>query len=260
MYEQAEVKDLNYAEMLDAIIAESNLSLRQISKRCADLDLSITPSYISQLKNGKLPPPTPEVSMILAKVCNFHDEAKLIFQGYIEKAPEVIKQYMLASSELNKAMLESLYKLSNDGRMADEAKAYLKQLDILSTIEMSSKYMKDGKIDISAEFVKQLTLESGGAVEDKNMTTLFLGDPAMSPTIPIHSFIQITPTRTELLKPRDIIAFYPFGKKQAVLRRVYFEKGKIILIPDDRMSEIFIIESFDEINYIGKVSSYRIDL
>ncbi len=152
---------MNYAEMLDSIITNSNLSLRQIAKRCADLELSITPSYISQLKNGKLPPPTPEVSMILAKACNSQDESKLIFQGYIEKAPEVIKQYMLASSELNKAMLEALYKFSNDGQMAETARAYLKQLDILSTIEMSSKYLKDGKIDISSDFVKQLNAGIG---------------------------------------------------------------------------------------------------
>lgn len=48
---------MSYSEMLSQIIEESELSLRQISKRCADLDLNITPSYISQLKNGKLPPP-----------------------------------------------------------------------------------------------------------------------------------------------------------------------------------------------------------
>ncbi len=251
---------MNYAEMLDKIIRDSELSLRQIAKRCADLDLSITPSYISQLKNGKLPPPTPEVSMILAKACNSHEESKLIFQGYMEKAPEVIRQYMLASSELNKAMLEALYKYSNDGKMADSARDYLRSLDALSAIDVSSSYLKDGKIDITTDFVKEITLKSGGAVEDRNMTTLFLGDASMTPTIPIHSFLQISPTRPDLLKTRDIIAFYPFGKKQAVLRRVYFEKNKILLIPDDRISEIFILEDFQEIDYIGKVASYRVDL
>lgn len=255
-----EVNTLNYAEMLDAIIVKSNLSLRQIAKRCADLDLSITPSYISQLKNGKLPPPTPEVSMILAKACNSNEESKLIFQGYLEKAPEVIKQYMLASSALNKVMLETLYKVENNGQMTDEAKEYLNKLDVLSTIEMSSQYIKDGQIDISPDLAKRITLESGGAVEDKNMITMVLSDTAMQPTIPIHSFIHIIPTRTDLLKTRDIIAFYPYGKKKAVLRRIYFEKNKILLIPDDRSCEIFIFDDFSEISYVGKVVSYRIDL
>lgn len=251
---------MNYAKMLESIIAKSNLSLRQIAKRCADLDLSITPSYISQLKNGKLPPPTPEVSMILAKACNSSEESKLIFQGYMEKAPEVIKQYMLASSELNKVMLETLYKAENNGYMAEEAREYLKQLDVLSAIEMSSQYIKDGQINLTPDLAKKITLESGGTVEDKSMITMFLGDSSMQPTIPVHSYIHILPTRTDLLKARDVIAFRTFGKKQATLRRIYFEKNKILLIPDDRISEIFIIESFEEIEYIGKVASYRIDL
>lgn len=251
---------MNYAEMLDSIIANSDLSLRQIAKRCADFDLSITPSYISQLKNGKLPPPTPEVSMILAKACNSKDESKLIFQGYLEKAPDVIKEYMLASSQLNKVMLEALYKSENDGKMSEEAKKYLKEMDVLSTIEMSSSFIKDGKIDISADFAKKITLESGGVAEDKNMFSMFLSDAAMAPTIPIHSFIHIVPTKADLLKSRDVIAFYPPGKKQAALRRIYFEKDRILLIPDDRVSEIYIMDEFTDINYIGKVVSYRIDL
>lgn len=47
---------MTYAEMLSDIIKKSELSLRQIAKRCEDLNLKIAPSYISQLKNGKLPP------------------------------------------------------------------------------------------------------------------------------------------------------------------------------------------------------------
>ncbi len=91
--------------MLDAIITESELSLRQISKLCTQFDISITPSYISQLKNGKLPPPSPEVSLALAKVCNSKNQSQLVFQGYMEKAPEVIREYMLAifSAEQNHA-------------------------------------------------------------------------------------------------------------------------------------------------------------
>jgi len=87
---------MGYAEMLDEIISESELSLRQISNLCKQFNISITPSYISQLKNGKLPPPSPEVSLALAKVCNSKKQAQLVFQGYMEKAPDVIREYMLA--------------------------------------------------------------------------------------------------------------------------------------------------------------------
>lgn len=251
---------MNYAQMLDSIIEQSELSLRQIAKRCAELDLTITPSYISQLKNGKLPPPTAEVSLILAKACNSKEENRLIFQGYLEKAPEVIKEYMLASSQLNKVMLETLYKSQGNEEMADEALRYLKDMDILSTIELSSKYIKDGEINFTKEIAKEITLASGGLDRDANMITAFMGDAAMSPTIPVHSFLYIMPTKPELLKSRDIVAFYVHGKKQITLRRLYLERTKILLIPDDRTSEIYTIDSLDDVEYVGKLVSFRVDL
>ncbi|MCR5482686.1 MAG: S24/S26 family peptidase [Clostridia bacterium] len=252
---------MNYAEMLDSIITKSELSLRQIAKRCAELELSITPSYISQLRNGKLPPPTAEVSMILAQACNSKEESKLIFQGYLEKAPDVIKEYMFASSQLNKVMLESLCKVDGNSKVDENAIEYLRSLDILSTIEMSSKYITEGSIEFKPDLAKEITIASGGIANDKgDITTMVLGDNSMAPTIPVHSFIYILPTKTELLKSRDVIAFYPLGKRQAILRRAFFSKGKILLIPDDRSSEVYMIDSFEELNYLGKVISFRVDL
>jgi len=252
---------MNYAEMLSKIIEKSRLSLRQITRRCDDLGLSITPSYISQLKNGKLPPPSAEVSMVLAKACDSKEQSRLIFQGYLEKAPDVIKEYMLASSQLNKIMLESLCR-SQDSGVSDEAYSYLKELDILTTIELSSKYVKEGSVEIVQDLVKTITVESGGFVRENTgeLVTVFLGDNSMTPSIPMHSFLYIISTRTELLKDRDIVAFYPGTRKILTLRRVFFVGDKILLIPDDRNSQIYIIDSFSELDYVGKVTSYKVDL
>jgi transcriptional regulator with XRE-family HTH domain len=246
--------------MLNAMIEKSKLSLRQITKRCADLDLSITPSYISQLKNGKLPPPSPEVSMKLARACDSREQSKLIFQGYLEKAPDVIKEYMFASSQLNKIMLETLCK-SQDQPVSDEAIAHLKEMDILTTIEMSSKYVKDGSVEIAKDLVKKITVESGGIARenDGEVLTMFLGDNSMAPMIPMHSFLYVVTTRTDLLKDRDVVAFYPESRKILTLRRVFFVKGRILLIPDDKNSEMYFVDSFDEIDYVGKLTSYRVD-
>ena len=253
---------MSYAEMLDAIISESELSLRQISKLCTQYDISITPSYISQLKNGKLPPPSPEVSLSIAKVCNSKNQSKLVFQGYMEKAPDVIKEYMLASSELNRIMLESLCKVENK-TMSNESIEYLKNLDVLSSLEMSSRYMNSNtKIDPS-ELIREITLSSGGVSKIQaqgDMINFFLGDTSLSPTIPVHSYVYILPTKLELLKERDIIALYPNNRKQATLRRIFFSNDKILLIPEDKTFQIYIIDSFEDIDYIGKVVSYKVDM
>ena len=257
-----EVPKVNYAEMLNNMIEKSKLSLRQITKRCADLDLSITPSYISQLKNGKLPPPTPEVSMILAKACDSKEQSKLIFQGYLEKAPDVIREYMFASSQLNKIMLETLCKSQDEQPMSENALAHLREMDILTTIEMSSKYVKEGSVDIVKDLVKKITVDSGDIARENNgeVLTTFLSDNSMAPSVPMHSFVYIVTTRVELLKDRDIVAFYPGNRKTLTLRRIFFVRDKILLIPDEKNSEILIIDSFDEIDYIGKLTSYKVDL
>ena len=254
---------MNYAEMLDKIISESELSLRQISKLCTQFDITITPSYISQLKNGKLPPPSPEVSLALAKVCNSKNQSQLVFQGYMEKAPDVIKEYMLASSQLNRIMLESLYKADNSS-ISQEALDYLKNLDVLSTLEMSSKYISQGGSIDPSELVREITLSSGGVSKVQaqgDMINFFLGDTSMNPSIPVHSYIYILPTKLELLKEKDVIAIlYPNNRKQATLRRIFFSNDKILLIPEDKSFQIYIIESFEDIDYIGKVVSYKVDL
>jgi repressor LexA len=253
---------MSYAEMLDAIISESELSLRQISKMCAQFDISITPSYISQLKNGKLPPPSPEVSLALAKVCNSKNQSQLVFQGYMEKAPDVIREYMLASSQLNRIMLESLYKAEN-AEMSKESVEYLKNLDVLSTLEMSSRYIASDSPMKPSELIREITLSSGGVSRVQaqgDMINFFLGDTSMSPAIPIHSYMYILPTRLELLKERDIIAIYPNSRKQPTLRQIFYSNGKILLIPENKTYPIFIIDSFEDIEYIGKVVSYKVDL
>ena len=256
---------MNYAEMLDEMITESELSLRQISRLCSDLNLTITPSYISQLKNGKLPPPSAEVSLALAKVCNSKNQTKLVFKGYMEKAPDVIKEYMLASSELNRIMLESLCKTEDDGSISKEIVDYLKDLDVLSSFEISSKYISMSNTDTSkkAELINELTLSSGGATKinaQGEMIHLFLGDSSMNPTIPIHSYLYILPTKIDLLKERDIIAFYPCNRKLATLRRLFFANDKTLLMADDKSYQIYMLESLKEIDYIGKVVSYKVDL
>ena len=254
---------MNYAEMLDAIITESELSLRQISRLCSQFDITITPSYISQLKNGKLPPPTPEVSLALAKVCNSKNQSHLVFQGYMEKAPNVIKEYMLASSQLNRIMLESLYREESNGSISEEAIEYLKNLDVLSSLEMSSKYMNLNEKLNAKELIREITLSGGGVSQIEaqgDMINFFLGDTSMNPVIPIHSYMYILPTKLDLLKERDVIAFYPNNRRQATLRRIFYSNDKILLIPEDKSFQIYIIDTYEEIDYIGKVVSYKVDL
>ncbi|MDO4552767.1 MAG: S24 family peptidase [Bacillota bacterium] len=253
---------MTYAEMLQKIIGESQLSLRQIARRCESQNLAITPSYISQLKNGKLPPPSEEVSLVLAKVCGVKEPAYLVFQGYMEKAPGLVREYMLAASTLNKTLLDSLCQMK-EGSVPQEVRDYINNMDALTAMEMSSKYI-DGEGKLKAEsLVREIALTSGVITEADTrgeLLNFFLGDTSMAPTIPSHSLIYVLPTRTDLLKDRDIIAFYPDNRRTPTLRRFFCIKGKYVLVPDERSHQVYFFERLEEINYAGKVISYRVDL
>lgn len=88
---------MDYAKLLSAYIEKSELSLRRIAELCNKKGFSIDHSYISKLKNGKMPPPSEELSRVLAEVLG-GDPETLVIEGYIEKAPEEIKKLLSAKS------------------------------------------------------------------------------------------------------------------------------------------------------------------
>lgn len=252
---------MTYSEMLTSIITESKLSLRQIAARCEDQGVNITPSYISQLKNRKLPPPSPEVSATIAKVCSSRLNAALVFLGYMEKAPDIIKEYMETSTKLYKLMLEYLSDGQTNMPLTDEARQFISNLDVITAFELTLDCLNQGKFQFTEKLAEDMILISGGAVKtDQNCINTFINDTSMSPTIPIHSLVSVMPTNISLIKEKDIIAFYPYGRKMVTLRRVFFIKNQILLIPEDSAHEIISTDSLDKIDYVGKVVSYKVDM
>lgn len=228
---------MNYSQLLSKAINESGLSLREIEKRCKDLGVNITPSYISQLKNGKLPPPRPEITVALAEVLHARDESQLIFQGYFEKAPSVIKEYMGASSQLNRVMLERLCEVKGDDEFTRSAKAFLAELDVLTDVDFPLGEIKR---------------------ESSESLVFPMNSDDMEPTLPRYSILSISPTNSSLLKSKDIILF-----KKGInhhVRRIYFTGDEILMIPDNKNGELFKIQNFDSIDYLGRVVGYRLEL
>jgi transcriptional regulator with XRE-family HTH domain len=252
---------MTYSEMLHSIILESKLSLRQIASKCEALGISITPSYISQLKNNKLPPPNPEVSIAIAKACSSKLHAALVFLGYMEKAPEIIKDYMNTSTKLYKLMLENLCDGQTQVPLTKEARDFISRLDVISAFELTKNYLNEGQFGLTKELAEEMILVSGGAINTANDgITTFVNDTSMSPTIPIHSMLTIMPTKISLIKEKDIIALYPYGRKMVTLRRIFFIKNLILLIPEDTTHDIISTDSLEKVDYVGKVISYKVDL
>ncbi|MBQ6685557.1 MAG: hypothetical protein IJM99_05540, partial [Firmicutes bacterium] len=72
--------------------------------------------------------------------------------------------------------------------------------------------------------------------------------------------LYILPTKTDLLKNRDIVAIYPEGRRIPTLRRLFVVGEQILLVPDNKNQQIYVYQNFEDIDYIGKLVSYKVDL
>jgi len=80
---------MSYAATLAKMIQDSNLTLRQIAEQVKTHGVKVDPSYISKLQSGNQSPASDEINVALAKVCH-SDPERLVFEAYLEKAPDVV--------------------------------------------------------------------------------------------------------------------------------------------------------------------------
>ena len=84
-----------YNKLLRNIISNTNYTQREISKKCSELGIDISRSYITKLENTNNKIPTEKVSRAIAKVCNV-DERLLIIEGFLDKAPKEIRDAFIS--------------------------------------------------------------------------------------------------------------------------------------------------------------------
>ncbi|MET3700021.1 repressor LexA [Bacillus oleivorans] len=91
-------KQKGYSILLSQLIEKSGLSLLEIAERCEKNGQKITSSYLSKLKNGKMPPPSFKVTLTLAKVLEA-DPIVLLAYGQsdtIEEGIDELKEALLS--------------------------------------------------------------------------------------------------------------------------------------------------------------------
>lgn len=85
---------MNYTEMLNQLIDKSGKMLKEIAEECQRDGVSLTNTYLSSLKTtpGKIA--SDEISRAIAKACNAKYTEVLVVQAYLDKAPEIILEYL----------------------------------------------------------------------------------------------------------------------------------------------------------------------
>lgn len=95
---------MSYNQQLNLIIEKSGKSIKEIAIECKEQGVNITQSYIGILKNNKDRIPSEEISEAISKVCNENPE-RLIIEGGIDKAPQLLKDKMEAIRDCYKKLM-----------------------------------------------------------------------------------------------------------------------------------------------------------
>lgn len=245
-----------YKDVLSRVIKDSKLSLREIASRCETIGVSISPSYLSQIQTGKLPPPSEEVSKAIAQVCSLKDSSELIFEGYMEKAPELIKYYLSTTSETNKQLLKIIMPIFHPNINQD----YIDKMDTFTRLGTTVSYLEKLKRQNTFEpFINMYKVLKQKYLLDNTfdeMEQVFMSDNSMEPLIPKNSKLKCIFYRGNEPSDKDIIAFSLKSDKKITARRYYSHNNIITLIPENRDSEIMYLKSLNEISLYGKVISY----
>jgi repressor LexA len=96
----------NYSSLLSDLIDKSGLSLTEICARAEKHGQKITSSYLSKLKNGKMPPPSFKMSIALALSLEIDPEL-LLAEGIKDNSKGNQEELEKALHELHPEMDEN---------------------------------------------------------------------------------------------------------------------------------------------------------
>jgi hypothetical protein len=227
---------MSYTEIFNKVIDYSNMSIRNISAESKRYDKSISPSYISRLKNNDTAPATEEVNRMIAEICGYPDPDELVFEAYIENAPQVIKTFI---SGLLRFFEKTFTQAYINGLPKKEAGILKEQFynddfrySILKTFldnRLIDSMFKSLKNPIAINSKKQKMIIP-------NFGAYIMLDDSMSPTISKGDKLQINSSLN--IGIGDIGLFQFEGEKELKTRRLFKEDGKLLLIPENKRHNI----------------------
>mgnify|MGYP002277755297 CR=1 FL=1 len=213
------------------MIKKSGLSLRAVAERCSAMQVSVSASYLSQLQTGKLLPPSEEVNRVIAHVCegNAND---LILLGYLDRAPDIVKEYFFTMSNLNKDM----YKALNEKYQFKKDPKVIEQMDeiqrLFSSISVFEKFKRAASLKTDLDYYEiangETFLKYG---EASSIEFDFMEDDSMEPLIPQNALLKFE--NNQQVQNGDIIRA-TYGEGNALVRKYQKNNDIILLIPENR--------------------------
>lgn len=217
-----------YTKLLNYLIDNSGLTIKEIADKCTELGEKVTPAYISTLRNDKNNrSPSPEMSRALAKACNYPYENVLCVEAYLDKAPYEFKAVLDLFREI--MLTSAMSVIENEFTTEEQKKArnILKEFPMAEFIcSLSHDKVKDtikkqqgiGNITVTHtadNFKMQQTVSPIGFP---------VSDNGMSPQIEQNDLITFEAKEMKDYKNGDILCYIKNeNKKKIYARKVVFD-------------------------------------
>lgn len=243
-----------YKDLLDRIITESGLNLREISRRCRNKGVSLAPSYLSKLRSGKQAPPSEEVSRAIADVCGASAE-RLVWEGYLEKAPEVVREFVQLTYN---ALADMLRKMA-EYQYPDLAEQIMKQMESLSPVEVIRM-----SLESALQLSEKIFVDANESFQDESGTINFnllegmgvlIEDDSMEPLIPRGSRVAYNPKEPVTNGKLALLEY----ERRILVRKVYEFGDQLLLVSINPKSESLRV-SKEQVRQFGAVVAYSKEL
>ncbi len=246
-----------YSRLLRNVVADSGYSAKQIIEECNKMGRKIDKAYLSKLLNNKIPPPSEEVSRVLANICNV-DERLLVLEGYIDKAPKEIKEifnsirYMTTISALN------VFSNKLDKKVLEELEKEMNQ-EPISEFLVSFIDNKANNINITDNGMElSVTNDNSLKLSLTEPMSLQVKDDSMSPMIPKGSKISLK--IEEKYKSGDILAIKVKKQEDFIVRYALFNKDILTLTSLNPKDFEPVTYNEKDIIILGKVERVIIEI
>jgi transcriptional regulator with XRE-family HTH domain len=148
----------SYKEILNFMLKRSGLTLEEVAEGCKKNGVYISASYLSKLRLGHRPPPSNNISKMIATVCNFGSD-NLIDAANTEKTPvPVARQLSIINATLQSIVDPVIEHIINDDTTLtlifksrgldltpEEARAILDDMALFEQVEL----LKENGLDFN---------------------------------------------------------------------------------------------------------------
>jgi len=240
---------MSYSSILKKLVSESKLTYTEIIEECKKHGTSIDKSYLSKLVNGKISPPSNDVSHAFEKVFNVQTDT-LIIEAYFDKAPRQVKSFIKRTRDdiFYSTITDGFFYEEENEELIEEYKAEFDKQPIINYLPTAYNVGNDDNYNYSFYNNNKIDYE------------IYVNDEGMEPLIPKGTSVTIEGSDSYENGDIVVVKYNLLSEKTLVVRKYFMISDKaIILIPANFKVEPILITDEPYI-IMGKVKSYQVDI